>query len=307
MTAREKHRQLRVPALALAWLLVWFLGAPAQAQQPPYVVTGLKTYEGNVFAVGQDVIVEGTVKGDVGAVMADIHIKGTVEGNITALGGSVRIYRDANVSGNLLCLGGDVSSHEQAMVGGKIVHHFAPSGPSRESAYLTSSHSMAALFFAQSFFLFLVIIITFYIFPNQVNEASFQLGQDLTRHFIIGLITLATFLLAMFVSILLMVVMVGFPMFLLFSSGLMVVSIFGSVVVFHRVGTVIEELSNGLLSTVASLLMAVLLIGVILHLPLLGTLMQLTILIMGCGVIIETRFGTNKQWFTKKKRYWAAS
>ena len=48
---------------------------------------------------------------------------------------------------------------------------------------------------------------------------------------------------------------------------------------------------------VACLLMAI---------PFLGYPVVAAFLIFGSGIVMTTRFGTNKQWLTRKARYWGA-
>lgn len=300
--ARTRKRRLFKP---IAVWLVLMAALPALAADVPVRVLPGVSYENDLFSLGSQVIVEGIVDGDVSAVNGDVHVKGRIAGNVTALNGNVTLYRDAEVMGNLVCIAGEVSRHEESQLSGRLVHHFAPSRV-QEAALLQSFNGRMAFVFAQSFVLFLLLIVTYYIFPNQMNEAGFQLTQDLARHFVIGLVTVAAFSTALFFSILLMVVLIGFPLFLLFAGGLTVVGVFGAMVVFHRVAQGLEALSGGLVTTVPASLLTV--AGAVLlgQVPYVNQLVFAVCLVSGCGVVIETRFGTNKQWFTKKKRYWGA-
>ena len=293
-----------------SWLLILFcttlLGQETERKGLPIIIQTHKTFSDTIFGYGQDVIVEGTVEGDVGSIGGDVHIKGTVKGNISVLNGSVVMYKSGAVGGNLVCVGGSVSIPDPEGLSGKIINYFDPNKEVGASAF-SSVKSRIAFFFGQTLLLFLLVVITFYIFPNQVNEASFELSQDVARPVIIGVVTLAVFLIGLFISFLLLVIAIGFPLFVLFFCGLTVVVTFGVVVVFYRLGQFIEAKSNKMLSLVSGILLAVLVIGLLMQVPLIGAMVVLAFFTLGSGIVIETRFGTNKQWFTRKSRYWSAS
>jgi len=298
-------------------LLTAAVGATAQDQAAsqtesssnrglPIFVLANKTSEDSVFGYKQDIIIDGLVEEDVGGINCHIHIKGEVLGNVSSIGGSVHVYKGARIEGNLVNLGGEVTVSSEADLGGRLIHYLRP-GETRTSRWLGSPKSMTAFYFAQSLFLFLLVIVTFYIFPNQIHEASFELTQDIARPAIFGFIALATLLLGLFISFLLMVIGVGFLLFLLFFCGIMVASGFGLAVIFYLLGQKIEALSKERLSLTLSILLGVLAAGALLHVPFLGGVIALALLIFGVGIVIETRFGTNKQWFTRRSRYWSAT
>ena len=294
------------------WLLLglgswpfWALTAHAENENNlPIVIQIDKTYSSNIFAYKQEIRVEGVVEGDLSGIGGPILVFGTVKGNISLIDGDILLATGSRVDGNIFCLGGKVSIEEPAVHGGKLIHYFKPGED--PPSLLQTPKSKIAFFFAQSLCLFLLVIITFYIFPNQINEASFELTQDPVRTIIKGVVTLAVFLLFMFVSFLLMVIGIGMLLFLFFLAGLTVVATFGAVVIFYRLGQLFETGSKGLLSLSTGILVAVLAVGLLLYVPWAGTVTVWAFLVMGIGIVIETRFGTNKQWFTKKTRFWSA-
>ena len=259
--------------------------------------------DGNIFGVKQDIIVDGDIDGDLGGINCNLHVKGKVKGNISVLGGSVRIYRDAQLTGNLVCVGGRVDVHEAVDISGKVIHFF---DPEKESAipWLNTIKSQTAAFLGQTLFLFLLVIGVFYIFPNHIHEASFQLSQDQVRPAIIGVVTIAAFFFCIFFSFLLMVVGIGFLLFLIFFGALTVVASYGMVVIFYRLGQYLEVLTKKVLSVVTGILISIVVMGLLARLPYIAPFIYLGFLVFGMGIVIETRFGTNKQWFTRKPRYW---
>ncbi len=296
--------------LKRAYLLLLLAPGLTMAQQEekttariPIRIEVDRTSDGNIFGFNQDIIVDGVIDGDLGGINCNIHIKGEVKGNISLLGGSVRIYRDAQITGNLVCVKGRVDIHEAAEMTGKKINFFNPDKESK-IPWLNTVKSQSSAFLGQTLFFFLLVIGTFYIFPNQIHEASFQLSQDQVRPAIIGVVTLAIFFFCIFFSFLLMVVGIGFLLFMVFFGGLTVVATYGMVVIFYRLGQFLESLTRSVLSVVTGILIAIVVMGLLTSLPYVNTLIYLGFLIFGTGIVIETRFGTNKQWFTKKPRFY---
>ncbi len=271
----------------------------------PILVSDDKTYDSTLVAFNQDIVVEGVVEKGLISLGGDITVMGTVKGNISALKGSVTIHPSAVVGGNVLCVRGELRVEEGAQLNGKLLHYFNPKR-AKSDGWQNTLKAKTAIFFAKTLMLFLLIIITFYTFPNQINEASFELTQDWVKTVVKGFLTLAGFVLALLLSFLLMVVAVGFPLFLLLFCGFMVVVAFGVVVICYRLGHTLAIVCQGALSLANAILVVVLVLGFLLHLPLIGPALLFAFLVLGSGVVIDTRFGTNKQWFTKKPRYWSA-
>lgn len=278
--------------------------AQDQDQNLPLRVERHQTLNEDIFGFRQTVKVDGTVIGDVTGLQADIHLEGTIKGNITVLGGSVMFYKDARVEGSIMCINGRLINMKAATVMGNVNHYLDPENQS--PPVIDSAKTRAAAYFALCLSLFLLVIIGFYSFPNQVHEAGFQLGQDLTRALIIGSVTVVAFVCAIIVSVLLMVVGIGYPLLVLFLMALFGISGFGLVIVFYRLGLWLEDISKSRISVVVGILLAVSLVSAMANIPLLGPIAMTAPILFGAGIVIETRFGTNKQWFTRKSRYWSA-
>jgi hypothetical protein len=289
----------------------WSLAQDALAEEEgrvatlPIIVAKDKTFDDHLFGFRQPVLVEGVVEGDVGAIDGFVTIKGTVKGNVSLLGGSVQLYEGAVVEGNIVAIRGEVKRHKEAEVGGDILSLFEVTADS-DRASPTTVPLFLGFWLGGTLFVFLLLVITFYLFPNQVQDAAFELTQDVVRPIIIGTLFNAGLILALFFSFLLMVVLVGFPLFLLLFSGAFVIITFGTVVVVFQLAQTLQNTISKQLNLAVAILLASLLVSLMLMLPYLRIIAILALLFMGSGIVIETRFGTNKNWFTRKKRYWAA-
>jgi hypothetical protein len=273
-------------------------------QDLPRKIEPHRVHEGDLFDIGQEIFIQGVLDGDLNVINCQVHLEGTIKGNVSMLGGVFTAEVGARIEGNVVIIGGRFEAPPET-VQGKLVHFFDPDPRAAESQY-ESFASRAAVFCAQTLMLFLLTILVFYIFPNQVHEASFELSQDLVRPAIVGVFTLAVFFIGMFTSFLLMVIGIGFPLFLIFLTALMVIALFGGTVIFYRLGQVFEMFTHGVVALVPGIFLALVLTGLLLSLPVAGAFASLAFALFGAGIVIDTRFGTNKQWFTRKSRYWSA-
>lgn len=271
----------------------------------PIVVSRDKTLDHQLFALGTDVLVEGRVEGNLNAISSKVTIRGAVDGHISVLNGTVILEPGAQVRGSIVCLGGEIRNLHGVEIGGKSVCFFGQETTQATTLPL-SGKAMIALFFARTLFLFLSVIAVFYFFPTHVQEASFDLLQDVVRTVAAGIVALALFGFALLASFLLMVIAVGIPLFVLLVCALTVVVIFGQVVVFYRLGQFIEHRGQGRIHTVAALLLGVFLLSLLSEIPWVGVVVPACVLVLGTGAVFLTRFGTNKAWFTGRPRYWSA-
>ncbi|MDJ0838902.1 MAG: polymer-forming cytoskeletal protein [Acidobacteriota bacterium] len=290
--------------LIIAGFLMMAANAAAQDEELLKLRVPLnKTADNDIFGFNNDVEIDGTAEQNVAALSGSVVVKGTVKGNISVLGGSVTVD-GGRVEGSVVCIGGSVVTSNGGSIQGKQINLLR--GSPDPTAALPTAKSRISFYFAQSLFLYLLIVITFYIFPNQINEAAFDLSQDQVKPAVMGVATMASVTLIMLVSFLLMVVGIGFLIFLLLFCGMMVVTVFGLVVVYYRMGQYIEARTKNFVPEFIGVLIAVLATGLLLYVPIVGSLTAAAITVFAVGIVMATRFGTNKQWFTRKARYWAA-
>ena len=262
-----------------------------------------KTADNDIFGFNNDVEIAGTAEKNVAALSGTVTVTGMVKGNISVMGGSV-IIDGGQVSGSVVCIGGNMEVRNGGNIDGKTINLMRETPD--PDAVAPTLKSRISFYFAKCLLLYLLIVVTFYVFPNQINEAAFDLSQDQVRPAVIGVATMASVSLIMLISFLLMVVGIGFLIFLLLFCGIMVVAVFGSVVVYYRLGQFIEARTKNFVPEFIGVLLAVMISGLLFYVPFIGGLMVAVIMIFGVGIVIATRFGTNKQWFTRKARYWAA-
>ncbi len=297
-------KQLHAP-LTL-WLFVLLAALPASAQDGlPINVGRDKTAKDSLFAYKQVVNVDGTVARNLTAVASEIHVRGRILGSISALGGTITLHDGAEVQGDILCLAGRIERQSGAQVVGRTTLLFSPH---QEAAppFFDSLWAKVSFSFGLSLVLFLLVALCFYCFPNQVNEAAFQLSQDLIRALIFGVLTWFALLVLYILSFALMVVAIGYPLFLLNLTATVLIGAFSLTVVFYQLGQWVEQATKGRITLGVGIVASVLAASALSYVPVLGPLAFVLVALFGAGIVIETRFGTNKQWFTRKARYWAA-
>jgi len=301
------HRALpKIFSFSIAFFfLLGVLSSAQTAKNLPIRVEKGKTYSKQLFAFGRDIVVEGEVADNVGAIFGDVTVRGMVQGNVSVLNGSIFIEPSGEVIGNIVCVGGKIQ-FPPSQTHKKVVNIFGPKDDQNQLSSLLGSRTKMALFCFKTLLLFLCVILLAYAFPGQVREASFQLGQDPGYSALMGIAALALFAFGLFASFLLMVVAIGIPLFLLISGALVAFTVFGQVVVFFWMGQKIRKLLRQTWSTVFSIFLAIVIVGLVGKVPFLGMVLQFLILVFGIGVVLHTRFGTNKEWFTRRTRVLSA-
>ncbi len=290
----------------ILWFFVLALALPGHAQDGlPINVGSDKTAKDSLFAYKKQVLLDGTLEKDLTAVASDIQVRGRILGNISALGGKITLYDGAEVKGDILCLGGSIERKPTVQVLGRTTLLFSPEQEATPP-FFDSLWSQISFCFGLSLALFLLVALCFYSFPNQVNEAAFQLSQDLIRAVVFGVMTWSALVVLYILSFALMVVAIGYPLFLLALAASVMIGVFGLTVVFYQLGHLLEQLSKGRITQGVGLVASILAVCALGYVPVLGPLCYLAIAVFGAGIVIETRFGTNKQWFTRKARFWAA-
>ena len=290
--------------MRIFWIWALVVGWVQAQSDLPIRIEKNKQYKGTLFSYGDQVLVDGGVDGDVTAILADITVSGRVNGNISVLAGNVTLLPGAEVMGKVVCLGGTIANQSLTVSEANIIGLFSPKTDS--GSRILQGKARASLFFFKLFCLFLALVAMLYFFPNQVRECAFELSQEPWRVVLAGLMTSFLFGLGLLFSFLLMAIAIGIPVFLLLVLALILGVAFGQVGFYFFVSQSLERRLNGKLGTVPSMWLVILTIGLISEIPVVGALVQASILILGLGVVVLSRFGTNKAWFTRKKKVWAA-
>ncbi|MEW6715993.1 MAG: hypothetical protein AB1345_00590 [Chloroflexota bacterium] len=169
------------------------------------------------------------------------------------------------------------------------------------SSKLSSSYSHVQIFsflasFSSLITLYLSGILVLFFFPLQVRQMGKVLTSSLTflaRYTLLGLVTA----LLMCVLIISSSLSLGtFPLTLLLGGILFITSFVGYTVLALKLGQSLLNRAHWRLSPLFSLLLGLLILYPLSKLPFIGIALTILFLGLGLGVVIATRFGSDRQW-----------
>lgn len=259
----------------------------------------------NIIAFGSDVVVEGMVKKTLLAVGGSITLSGAVGEAVVGIGSRIKLLAGAEVHGDLIAIGGSLSKEPGAVIGGDTV--------SLKVGDLTNKffgQGFAGLFslafwplliilkLVNAFIWLLVAIVVAALFPRQVVYASGRIRRQFWPVFGTGFLALIIFTVFVAISAVLCLVLIGIPILLSLVLAGLAVKIFGKVVLFFLVGESLAQAFNRKSVTpVGGALLGLFLLTIIGFVPFLGFLVATAMNILGWGVVLRTKFGTQENWF----------
>ena len=207
-------------------------------------------------AVAGSVRVDGEVRGDVVAVGGSATINGRVGGEVTAVGGSVRLGPNAEVMHNVTSVGGRVERAEGAEVHGEVNEVSLWSAGGRRAWRRGWDHDpdvdigggggfgefLGSIVWIV--FLSLIGAVALLLARGPIERIERQVATDAWRSAAVGfLVQLLILPITLVVSIVLLVSVIGWPLFLLYpfiALGLLIAAFLGFVGVALRLGRWVE-------------------------------------------------------------------
>jgi hypothetical protein len=140
---------------------------------------------------------------------------------------------------------------------------------------------------------------------REIRYSSIELRTSPLHCFALGLVAVTSFVLTAIVFSYLIPYFVGLPLLVALGLFAVVAKIYGTIAVFHAVGTLVagartrEALSGRrwLRGDLAMVVVGVLLLGAIRLIPVVGTIVWALASIFGVGVALATKFGRREPWF----------
>lgn len=230
---------------------------------------------GNAWLAGGDVQMAGTVKRDLIIGAGSILISGTVNGDVDLSGGDIKILEGARIEGNLHYNSPHPATiHSAAIIDGNVTHS--------QVDWDDQSGAPGGLFFVIT--LTVAGIVLFLVFPGFTVSAAARAGSEPWKSLGIGLLLL---LVTPLVTIILMGIVlgvwVGLALMLLYFVALLT----GFLIACFAVGDWGARLVNTVLSSkgrrILSLIIAIVVIGLLKLLPVIGGLLLFILLLLGMG------------------------
>jgi len=291
--------------------------AESQPPDEPWRYTHTRT---GVVQFGRDVTVpaDERVDDDVVVLGGNADIKGYVTGDVVAIGGTVHARSGSRIDGDVVVVGGSLDRADGAVIGGNVVeagpginwpHTFFAQRhiPPWKIAGFGVSATILGLF-AWGFIALLGVLIM----KDRLAVMAEALPAHPARAALYGLIgfaltpaaVLTAAVASAFACVILAITLVGIPLIPAVLAALLALIVAGALLVVAGVVAVWLSIGKATFALfgrhdirpIWAVLIGVALIAVASHIPVLGHLVAVTVIIFGLGLAIMTGLGVDPQW-----------
>lgn len=296
--------------VALTIVLLVSFAAPARllgATVPDTVHDAGAT--GDLIAFGDDVEASQPVAGDVVVINGSARIHEAVAGDVVVISGNVTFSGAGRVAGDLICIGGRVIGGEGRVRGdffapGSLNDAFGAAVSGAEKRRLLMLLAVA-LKLVLLFLWLLAAVVIVLLAGREVRHASVEVRVSPLYTFALGLVAYTSLILTAIVFSALVPFLIGVPLLVLLGVFAIGAKVFGTVAVFHAVGTAVagardrEQLAGRkfLRGDLALAMVGLLLLGLVRMIPVAGTLAWSVASLFGMGTTLATAFGRREPWF----------
>lgn len=294
--------RVRLLALAAALLAALLSAAAAAGGTTPLV------------GVGAPLRIASPVDASVEAIGSDVRIDSVVRGDVVVIGGSVRFGEAGRIEGDLVALGSAIDPDAATKVSGRVVRPFWIGEAARKVAgsgdlldTLDRRFSLLIAAFKLSMLLVWLALALLFVLaaPRALRNSSLEVRAGIFHSLVVGLVAFTSLILTAIVFSYLIPYVIGVPLLLALATLAVVAKIYGMVVVFHAVGTILfgartrEELDRRRLvkGDLAMVVLGLAVLGFVRMIPLVGGFVWMLASLIGLGVALQTRFGRREPWF----------
>lgn len=284
-------RRLVVPLTAIAALLALF------AVVSPTGAKGDSRSTSDQHYVDENVTIDQPVLGTVQLYGGTLMLRDVIAGDLLVIGGKVTFAGRGRVQGNLIHAGATFTD-EEGRVGGRIYPLASLEGA---AGALTKNAIIASLLLV---WLIAAIAVTL-MSGREIRLSSVEVRTSALHCFVLGLVALTSFVLTAIAFSYLVPYVIGIPLLAALGVFALLTKIYGMIVVFHAIGTLIAGARNRaqleqrkwLRGDLAMVVIGVLLLGALRLIPVVGTILWSLASIFGVGVALATKFGRREPWF----------
>jgi hypothetical protein len=299
---RRSARFLVALTVAIALAVVALLIAPTPAIGQ--ISRAARAAADDVVSLSKSVTIDHATSGNVVVLGGSATIEQPVDGDVVVFGGDVTIRDQGRVNGDVVCLGGTVEGGAGRITGDVFVR-------SAESALVAGAPRgvLAMLLMAVKLTLllvwFLVTVIVSLAAGREVRQTSIEIRSSPLHTFAVGLVGYTSFILTAVLFSTLIPFFVGVPMLIVLAVFAIFAKVFGTIAVFHAVGTLIAgaktreqlEARRFLRGDLAMTAIGLLLLGALRMIPVVGTILWGVASLFGVGAALVTAFGRREPWF----------
>jgi hypothetical protein len=268
----------------------------------------------SLIAIGENLVIDQPVSGDVRVIGGSVRISAPVAGRVTTFASDVVLTPEARIGGDLVVLGGSVRGEARPAVAGEVLIRT----PERNESLAVGEQSpvgglvqqpftvlTTAMHLALLLFWLLAAGAIVLLFGRPVRSSSFELRGSLAWTFILGLVGFTSFVITAIVLSYLIPYGVGIPLLVILGGVAVATKVWGMVVVFHTIGTLVAGAKNRtdlqgrkwLRGDLAMTVVGLLILGLIRLIPVVGTFAWMAASVFGIGIALGTRFGRREPWF----------
>lgn len=292
--------------------------APAAEEAPAKAHRVYSRTRSDIVRFGGDVTVQYQEKvvGNVVVLGGNADIKGYVTGDVVALGGTIHARPGSRIDGDVVVVGGDLDRADGAVIGGDVVEavpgvHWPRGIFPRQRILPWGIAGISATILGLLAWGFIALLGVLLI-KDRLAVMAEALPAHPARAALYGLIgfaltpaaVLTAAVASAFASVLLAITIVGIPLIPAVFAALLALILAGGLLVAAGVVAVWLSLGKATLSLfgrsdirpVWAVLIGVALIAIASHIPVLGPLVAVTIIIFGFGLAIMTGLGADPQW-----------
>ena len=325
--------------IVLLVLLIFSFGSASLAQETeenmPYLsedvydhiftVINVEEIYGDMVSFSGSIVINAheIVYGNVVSFNGPIMVQGQVHGDVVSFNGNVTLQENAMVMGDVVVLNGEISRQDTAVIMGNIVtgggmggfrdfgRNFSTGGSNVNFNFgdHRNHHHRGTTFFSsvlQLLGLLGLAALGASLFPRHLNTMSLELTRDIFRILLVGL---AAWIVYPFIMLVLIITIIGIPIALIMGLLIPLIFLLGTLVTAAALGSagLRPMLSNTFSwarepNLLIEGLLGVLVLWLVSQAPIVGWFVIPLAAIFGLGVIVTTKFGTNKPWFAKKEK-----
>jgi len=285
----RSRRVLAVLAVVAATIVTALLAAPA--------ATTHRAGGGNVVVFGRDAVIDHPVNGDVQVYRGTATVRDTIDGDLLVFGDGVTFEDNGRVLGDVILAGGTITNGD-GRIGGRL---YTPATIQGAMAMITRTAVIVSLLLV---WMIAAIVVTL-MNGREIRLSSIEVRTSPLHCFALGLVAVTSFVLTAIVFSYLVPYLIGIPLLFALAVFAVLTKIYGTVVLFHAVGTLVagartrEQLAQRrwFRGDLAMVVAGVLILGALRLIPVVGTILWAFASVFGIGVALATKFGRREPWF----------
>jgi hypothetical protein len=287
------RKLIAVIAIVAALLVTAMLAAPPDVAKARPSRTG-------EYVFGRNAVIDHPVHGDVQVYGGSATISDVVDGDLLVFfGDSAAFEGKGRVNGDvILFFSASKLENATGRIGGRL---YAPGSVEGAAAMITHTAVVISLLFV---WLIVAIVVTL-MSGREIRVSSVEIRTSPLHCLALGLVAVTSFVLTAIVFAYLIPYLIGIPLLAALGVFAILTKIYGTIAVFHAVGTLVagartrEQLTSRrwLRGDLAMVVVGVAMLGALRLIPVVGTVIWASCSVFGIGVALATKFGRREPWF----------